>query len=307
MSESNQTNNPAALVRIAAEVSGAKSWDEFKAKMHEMASSQESRSFSPEARQVIRKHFNLVLDCMYEAARASSGPTGSLAQYVHEKAMPHMSLMDVERGLIAHEVSNPLWEQLMGFMVGHVAARAANIVNDGQIQGRDVCRVMQWPLIEYGVDTAKIDEFTQGYLEAALWSSHDVDDQGNVKGNLDDNYGIDDIATESLVTMIDECKQFQEENADLLKEAGSPGRNGHDFWLTRNSHGAGYWDRGYDKKVGDGLTQAAKDFGGCDLEVWNDGKVHRLDETSSRATLEFDADTALELDDEEGVDQGVSR
>ena len=40
---------------------------------------------------------------------------------------------------------------------------------------------------------------------------------------------------------------------------------GHDFWLTRNGHGVGVWDRGtlYDSEVKIGLllTEEAEDFG----------------------------------------------
>lgn len=38
---------------------------------------------------------------------------------------------------------------------------------------------------------------------------------------------------------------------------------GHDFWLTRSGHGAGYWDRGLGE-LGDRLTEAAKAMGSPD-------------------------------------------
>lgn len=37
-------------------------------------------------------------------------------------------------------------------------------------------------------------------------------------------------------------------------------QHGHDFALTRNHHGAGFWDRGYGD-VGDRLTEAAQAYG----------------------------------------------
>lgn len=37
-------------------------------------------------------------------------------------------------------------------------------------------------------------------------------------------------------------------------------QHGHDFALTRNGHGAGFWDRGYGA-VGDRLTEAAQAYG----------------------------------------------
>lgn len=39
-----------------------------------------------------------------------------------------------------------------------------------------------------------------------------------------------------------------------------PGQVGHDFILTRNRHGAGFWDRGLGEK-GDRLTETAQAFG----------------------------------------------
>lgn len=44
---------------------------------------------------------------------------------------------------------------------------------------------------------------------------------------------------------------------------------GHDFWLTRNGHGAGFWDGDWDLDDTDRhaakLDQAAQDFGQVDL------------------------------------------
>lgn len=47
---------------------------------------------------------------------------------------------------------------------------------------------------------------------------------------------------------------------------------GHDFWLTRNGHGAGFWDRGLGE-LGDWLTKMSKPFGECSLYVNNNGEV----------------------------------
>jgi hypothetical protein len=49
-------------------------------------------------------------------------------------------------------------------------------------------------------------------------------------------------------------------------------RGGHDFWLTRNRHGAGFWDGDWER--GAELTKAAHTFGGIDLFVGDDGRVH---------------------------------
>jgi hypothetical protein len=36
---------------------------------------------------------------------------------------------------------------------------------------------------------------------------------------------------------------------------------GHDFWLTRNRHGTGFWDRGYEESIANKLTELSKKAG----------------------------------------------
>lgn len=126
-----------------------------------------------------------------------------------------------------------------------------------------------------------LDSFTRGFLECALWSSLDsYDDAG---GNpLDENYGIEDFAPETLAQLLKDCEAFQQDEAKdlaLATEQLSPNRDadsqhGHDFWLTRNGHGAGFWDRGYPDGIGKRLTEASEAYGTVDLYVGDDGKVH---------------------------------
>ena len=117
-----------------------------------------------------------------------------------------------------------------------------------------------------------IDRFTEGYIEAALWSS--TDDEGEP---LDEDYGIDDIAPSTFSDMVIDCDDFQESNDELLDDAYgdgiSPSKAGHDFWLTRNGHGAGFWDGDYPDD-GKELTANSKAYGGIDLYVGDDGLIY---------------------------------
>lgn len=141
------------------------------------------------------------------------------------------------------------------------------------------------PTEEIDIDT--LDDFTRGYIECLLWSSTDNADESGGEP-LDANYDIDDITPESLERIVADCKDFQESNAALLEAAYADpewdaenqrftkpnydaSHAGYDFWLTRNGHGAGFWDRGLEQ--GDELTKAAKIYGGIDPLV-EDGKVH---------------------------------
>jgi hypothetical protein len=122
----------------------------------------------------------------------------------------------------------------------------------------------------------EIDTFTRAYVECALWASSD--DSDNHGGEpLDCNYGPADITAEALQRMIDDCRSFQDANGDLPEkylDAGYEiGGAGHDFWLTRNRHGAGFWDRGLGE-LGRQLTDAAHEFGECWLYVGDDGRIH---------------------------------
>jgi hypothetical protein len=119
----------------------------------------------------------------------------------------------------------------------------------------------------------KLDDFTIGYIEAALWSSTDDNDEP-----LDSNYAYGDIDDESVAKMIEECKQFQEQNAALIERGQDSteytrwARAGHDFWLTRNRHGAGFWDGDWPKDVGKALTEASHQCGESSLYAYK-GKV----------------------------------
>lgn len=104
--------------------------------------------------------------------------------------------------------------------------------------------------------TDSLDMFTRAYLEAALWSS--MDDEGRP---LEENYNIDDFSAEAIKEAVVDCNRFRREVGDLLDATNaSDATNALDFLLTRNGHGAGFWDRGYGE-IGDRLTEAAHGYG----------------------------------------------
>ena len=108
------------------------------------------------------------------------------------------------------------------------------------------------------------------YLETALWSSTD---ESNEQGGdpLDDNHYTDDISDESFVSAIGDCESFLDCQADLLSDV-EPETAGHNFWLSRNGHGAGFFDSGAEHA--DALQDATKPYGSVDLYVGDDGKVY---------------------------------
>ena len=113
--------------------------------------------------------------------------------------------------------------------------------------------------------------FFHAYVMCALWSSTDnADDSGGEP--LDKNYGSADIAPEAQAAMRDDCDMFVDTNrVDLASMTDE--QAGHDFWLTRNGHGAGFWDRGLGE-LGDRLTKASEAFGECNLYVSDNGRLY---------------------------------
>jgi hypothetical protein len=117
-----------------------------------------------------------------------------------------------------------------------------------------------------------LDTFTASYVRTALWSSTDNsrDDGGDP---LDDSFDASDIAPATLSRMIRDCRHFQAAHAEDIAEQGSE-QAGHDFWLTRNGHGCGFWDGDWSEEVGQRLTKASKAYGEVFLYVGDDGQIH---------------------------------
>jgi len=112
-----------------------------------------------------------------------------------------------------------------------------------------------------------MDAFTEAYLIAALFSS--CDDNGRP---LDDRYTADDIAPESLARAVADCAAFQTLHADAIGDCAS--QAGHDLWLTRNGHGAGFWDGDWPEPAATELTAAAHCYGESYPYVGDDGRIY---------------------------------
>ena len=110
------------------------------------------------------------------------------------------------------------------------------------------------------------------YLGSALWSSNDMD----TDEPLDTNYDVRDIDKSSINQAKKDLNKFWKQAGDLLKGEDET-QAAHDFWLTRNHHGAGFWDRSYnndeDGTKGDKLTDIAHKFRELNAFV-SDGKVY---------------------------------
>jgi hypothetical protein len=100
-----------------------------------------------------------------------------------------------------------------------------------------------------------MDTFTQAYIDCAKFTEKCAS-----------------IAPDTLETMVSNCARFQMENAAdiaagprVARSATPEAQAGHDFWLTRNRHGVGFWDGDWPSGAAGRLTVAAHEFGEFDV------------------------------------------
>lgn len=123
-----------------------------------------------------------------------------------------------------------------------------------------------------------IDTMLIGYMESALWSSTDESDDSGGEP-LDRNYSPSDITDETKAKMRRDCEAFVTKAGDLLDKAEEKRADyiGHNFWLSRNGHGAGFFDKpesyGGDENA-DALQEVASSFGEYNLSVGDDGEIY---------------------------------
>lgn len=113
------------------------------------------------------------------------------------------------------------------------------------------------------------DEVTDAVM-AALESGVSLATDGN--GEEVRGLDVDDVVPDVVAELANEVCDFWHTCADDLAGIG-PGQIGYDFNLTRNGHGAGFWDRGLGE-AGDRLTDRCRPFGEWCLYVGDDGKLH---------------------------------
>lgn len=91
--------------------------------------------------------------------------------------------------------------------------------------------------------TEQFDLFYDAYVECACWVQE-----------------LDSMPIEAEFQTLSDCMEFMTQARHLMFNLDLA-QCGHDFYLTRNGHGAGFWDRGYEKSVGDELSRIARSFG----------------------------------------------
>ena len=121
------------------------------------------------------------------------------------------------------------------------------------------------------------------YLTCLLWSSvhfESEDDSGTPFDEIDAEF-----SEAALDKLLEEYRDFYSGTIEPELEAWEPDDNqpwplsdeqiGHDFCLTRNGHGAGFWDRGLGE-LGDRLTAACKPYGSIDIYLSDSGEIEAM-------------------------------
>ncbi len=115
----------------------------------------------------------------------------------------------------------------------------------------------------------ELADFQFSYAQTAIWSSTNPDNDEPL-----DNGGYE-ISDELEAEFNDDCERFLEQHAETIRQAETYRNNGsnnfvmagHDFWLTRCGHGAGFWDGDYSEPHATILDNASQEFGNVDLWV----------------------------------------
>lgn len=109
---------------------------------------------------------------------------------------------------------------------------------------------------------AEFDVIFAAYLETMRWTE-------------EEEIGGAPLSPELLHQSRDDCASFWAQAKCLIDTSSERIRAGRDFWLTRNGHGAGFWDGNWPEH-GDELTALAEQFKSVDLFVGDDGLVYGI-------------------------------
>lgn len=105
--------------------------------------------------------------------------------------------------------------------------------------------------------------FLRAYLECAEWCGIDDEQRSAFEDAADPSWSPEAIEQakadcEGFLSLLDE-DTLSVVSADMA-------RAGHDFWLTRNHHGAGFWDGDWPAAAARKLTDWSHSFG--EVNVW---------------------------------------
>jgi hypothetical protein len=112
------------------------------------------------------------------------------------------------------------------------------------------------------------DEFVGGCFRAMIFTGQFYDSPESEPRPIDDEFSFDDIPRDIVNEIRDDCMDFLGSSAFMV--ANDPKKAGIDFHLTRNRHGAGFWDGDW-PEYGEELTARSRPYGSAELAGSKDG------------------------------------
>lgn len=123
---------------------------------------------------------------------------------------------------------------------------------------------------------SKLPAFVRGYIEAAFFTDSGSDDDGTMKDAT-----FADMPPTVVALAVYDCEEFQDANSEALAvylQTMNEEHAGHDFWLSRNGHGSGFFDRTdkVPREICDKLQEACRATRETGLYRGDDGRVYFL-------------------------------
>ena len=127
-------------------------------------------------------------------------------------------------------------------------------------------------------DDAKteLQEFTEATIEALYFV--DTGDDGQPSNDAE-------MSDETRLDLEADCRSFWHrfgcfimcDACVIVRGSGEytkAQQAGHDFWMTRNGHGVGFWDGDWSDNYSDMLTKGAKAYGRFEIYAGDDGLIY---------------------------------
>lgn len=156
---------------------------------------------------------------------------------------------------------------------------------------------------QYNLESNEINQIMKGYLDAALWTQEEELKNQYIPGEIEswmdsgfdeeeneldklikitsnfnkksiENFTKEDIEPNSLIKAYTDIKEFINLAGNGVNEAIQKNgyeQLGHDIWLTRNHHGAGFFDHSYENE--ESLMSAAHKLKEVDLYINDNMKL----------------------------------
>lgn len=125
---------------------------------------------------------------------------------------------------------------------------------------------------------SNLNAFIDGYVESLLWASlAETDDTGGDEIYLDElASSIDDFSSDAQKATLVDCTRFLS-IAGTFENLAQYAQAGADFFLTRQGHGTGFWDRPeiYGEERAQALAALAKDF--PEVNPWWNWGNHKVE------------------------------